>query len=107
MSDYNRFLEGEIAKKNKQAVLFDNFMPVFESIIGIHRIHRFKLTLPENVVKTYRRMIIDKGFLVKLSADRLAFLIFANSSPLLLSMSIKVSSAFAHIFSKSLKMHTE
>jgi len=65
-------------------------MPVFESIFSIHRIHRFKMTLPETVVKLFKKLILDKSYLQSQRPDILAFLLFANASPSLLSLSIKV-----------------
>lgn len=89
LSDYNKLLGSSEARGEK---LFSQFFPVFESLIGLHRGKRFKVQLPDKVRVTYLCMMNDETFLREhLSLKQLAYLLYANASPGLLQISIKVS----------------
>ena len=58
---------------------------------GLHRGKRFKVQLPENVRKCYLALLNDEKYLrTTIPGKQLAYLLYANASPGLLSISIKV-----------------
>jgi hypothetical protein len=89
LSDYNKHLGSSDARGEK---LFSEFFPAFESLMGLHRGRRFKVNLPDKVRVTYLCMMNDEAFLKEhLTLKQLAYLLYANASPGLLQISIKVS----------------
>jgi hypothetical protein len=93
IADYNKLLGESVSEGHER---FHEFMPIFESLMGLHRSKRFTKQLPDKVRVTYLSMMNDQEFMKKnLSLRQLSYLLYANASPGLLSISIKVTQTFS------------
>lgn len=68
MQDYNRYLSKQSQKYknlNNKDELFEQFIPILENLVMLHRGKRFTHILPENVRNTYINMMNTDEFIGK------------------------------------------